>query len=55
MQRNSFKGYKLEFTKSALKDLKKLDSSISKKIRRSSKRRREYRSKKDGNARRFNL
>lgn len=32
MQNNSFKGYKLDFTKKALKDLKALDKSISKKI-----------------------
>ena len=32
MQRSNFKGYKLDFKKSALKDLKKLDITVSKKI-----------------------
>lgn len=32
MKTSNFKGYKLDFTKSSLKDLKKLNSSISKKI-----------------------
>lgn len=32
MQRNSFKGYKLDFSKKALKDLGGIDQAISKKI-----------------------